>query len=71
MPNNEATTPIPLERLAAPARRALVGAGYSTLQQLAQVSEVEVKQLHGIGPNALSVLREALAAQGMSFAKEG
>ena len=55
--------------LASPARRALLGAGYTRLEQLTQVSEEEVNQLHGIGPNALDQLRSALAARGLSFAK--
>lgn len=55
--------------LASPARRALVGAGYRRLEQLAELSEAEVKQLHGIGPNALDQLRHALAAKGLSFAE--
>ncbi len=54
--------------LAAPARRALAGAGYTRLEQLAHVGEAEIKQLHGIGPNALKVLRSALKAQELSFA---
>ncbi|MFL5666664.1 MAG: DNA-binding protein [Ktedonobacteraceae bacterium] len=54
--------------LAAPARRALVGAGYLRLEQLANLSEAEIKQLHGIGPNALKQLRSALSAKGLSFA---
>ena len=54
--------------LAAPARRALAGAGYSRLEQLSRVSEAEIRQLHGIGPNALDQLRRALAARGLSFA---
>jgi hypothetical protein len=59
--------------LAAPARRALVQAGYSRLDQLAEVSEAEIseaeiKQLHGIGPRALDQLRRALGARGLSFA---
>jgi hypothetical protein len=54
--------------LAAPARRALAAAGYSRLEQLADVSEDEIKKLHGIGPNALDQLRRALSAQGLSFA---
>lgn len=57
-------------RLAAPAQRALAGAGIQNLQQLAKLSEDEVKQLHGIGPNALERLRRALATNGLSFAKE-
>lgn len=54
--------------LAAPARRALAGAGIRRLEQLTRMSEAELKDLHGIGPNALRQLREALAARGLSFA---
>ena len=54
--------------LAAPARRALIGAGYLRLEQLSKVSETEIKQLHGIGPNALKQLRLAMDAKGLSFA---
>jgi hypothetical protein len=57
------------EKLAAPARRALVGAGYLRLEQLSQVTEAEIKKLHGIGSNALEQLRRALAAKGLSFRK--
>jgi predicted flap endonuclease-1-like 5' DNA nuclease len=59
-----------LPKLAAPAQRALAGAGYSRLDQLAKVSEDEIKQLHGIGPNALKELRRALKAKGLSFASK-
>lgn len=55
-------------RLASPARRALVGAGYVRLEQLARLSEKEVLKLHGMGPKALEQLRQALAAKGLSFA---
>jgi hypothetical protein len=58
---------LPIE-LAAPARRALVGAGYLRLEQFTKLSEAEVKQLHGVGPNALNQLRRALGAKGLSFA---
>ena len=61
-------TPIPIEKLAAPARRALSGAGYSTLQGLAKAKESDIAALHGIGPNALAVLKRELAAHGLSFA---
>ena len=54
--------------LAAPARRALIGAGYLRLEQLTNVSETELKQLHGIGPNAIAKLRRALGAKGLLFA---
>jgi hypothetical protein len=56
-----------LPKLAAPAQRALAGAGYFRLDQLAKVSEEEIRQLHGIGPNALMELRRALKAKGLSF----
>lgn len=54
--------------LTQPARRALIGAGYWRLGQLAAISEADLKRLHGIGPKALGQLRRALAAQGLSFA---
>jgi hypothetical protein len=56
--------------LAQPALRALAGAGCQRLEQVASLSEAEIKQLHGIGPNALNLLRRALAAKGLSFAKK-
>jgi hypothetical protein len=54
--------------LAQPARRALVQAGYWRLEQLTQLSEAELKQLHGVGPKAIEQLRRALDANGLSFA---
>ncbi|NJN17227.1 MAG: DNA-binding protein [Oscillochloris sp.] len=55
-------------KLAAPARRALLAAGYTRLAQLTSVREAELRTLHGMGPKALEQLRAALAAQGLSFA---
>ncbi len=54
-------------RLSAPARRALSGAGYTRLDQLAQISESELKKLHGMGPTAIAALREALDERGLSL----
>lgn len=51
-----------------PAQRALAGAGYSRLDQLAQVREADVLNLHGMGPKAMEVLRRELKARGLSFA---
>jgi DNA-directed RNA polymerase alpha subunit len=56
-----------LPKLAAPARRALAGAGYTRLEDLTQVTEAEVMKLHGMGPNAMEALRNALAERGLSF----
>jgi hypothetical protein len=55
------------EGLSRPARRALAGAGYVRLEQLAQVSEDEVSGLHGMGPRALEQIHRALADRGLSF----
>jgi hypothetical protein len=68
--NHPTKTESDLPKLAQPAQRALAGAGIQRLAQLAKLSEREIKQLHGIGPNALTQLRRALKAKGLSFAKE-
>ncbi len=56
-----------LPKLSAPARRALAGAGITRLEQLTQVTEAELKKLHGLGPNGIDQLRRALADHGWSF----
>lgn len=56
-----------LPKLAAPAQRALAGAGIFNLKQLSRFSEAEIKELHGMGPSALKVLRQSLADNGLSF----
>lgn len=54
-------------KLGAPAERALADAGIKNLKQLTKFSEAEIRQLHGVGPNALGKLRQALADQGLFF----
>lgn len=54
--------------LSAPARRALAGAGYTTLAQLSRATERELLQLHGMGPKAIRQLRDALAEHGLTLA---
>jgi hypothetical protein len=66
--NDQHETDLP--KLAAPAQRALAGAGIRRLDQLTKFSESEIKELHGIGPNALKQLRRALKTEGKSFANE-
>ena len=51
-----------------PATNALALIGVTTLQQVAEHTERELLVLHGVGPKAIRVLREALAADGRSFA---
>ena len=54
--------------LGQPALRALRGAGYTRLEQLAAVTESDLGELHGMGPKALGILRAALQARGLAFA---
>ncbi len=57
--------------LAQPARRALLQAGCTRLEQVARLSEAEVRRLHGIGPKSIRQLQEALAARDLAFANTG
>ncbi|MCA1319333.1 DNA-binding protein [Bacillus tianshenii] len=50
-----------------PATRALHGAGYTQLEELTTIREKEILSLHGFGPKALGILREALKEKGLSF----
>ncbi|MEK8127317.1 DNA-binding protein [Paenibacillus filicis] len=63
----DAETDLP-DELSQPARRALLGAGYSRLEQLAGLKEADILRLHGMGPKGIKQLRQALAARGQSFA---
>ena len=56
-----------LLKLAKPAQRTLANAGITSLQQLAKYSEEEIALLHGIGPNALRVIKQELKKHGLSF----
>jgi hypothetical protein len=50
-------------KLAAPARRALINANICTVDDLKQISETELVALHGIGKNALMILRPLLTSE--------
>ena len=56
-------------KLAKPAQRALHNAGLFSLEHLSTITEKELGQLHGIGPNALKEIKETLVANGLSFKK--
>jgi hypothetical protein len=55
-------------KLPKPAQRALQNAGISTLKQLTKLTESEISQWHGIGPNAIKEIKKTLKVNGMSFA---
>jgi hypothetical protein len=56
--------------LSNPARRALAAAGCGKLEDVTRFRAAEVAGLHGMGPKGIRILREALAARGLSFAGE-
>lgn len=49
------------------AARALATQGITTLAQVATRTEAELLALHGVGPKAVRLLREALAATGRAL----
>ena len=54
-----------LPRIGRPATQALQLAGYTGLGQLAGVPRATLAALHGVGPKALRIVEEALAAHGL------
>jgi len=66
-PDSQASS---LPKTSQPAVRALAGAGIHRLEQLTRFSEAEIGKLHGMGPKALGILRQALADRGLAFADE-
>jgi DNA-directed RNA polymerase alpha subunit len=56
-----------LKRLAKPAQRALQNAGITTLEELASRTEKEITALHGIGKNAIAVIKTTLQENGLSL----
>lgn len=69
MPTDEAASDFP-KGVGNPARRALAGAGYTRLDQLTAAREGDLRKLHGMGPKALGILKQALADRGLSLADD-
>jgi hypothetical protein len=61
LPGEEMTSLPP--GLSGPARRALAAAGLDSLEDVARFPRAELAALHGMGPKALQVLDNALAAE--------
>ena len=53
--------------LSGPALRALHRAGIRQAADLARWTEADLEELHGMGPKAVTVLREALKGLGKQF----
>ena len=60
-------TPAPLPPIGRPATAALEQTGITTVRQVASCTEPELLALHGVGPKAVRILAEALAAEGLTF----
>jgi DNA-directed RNA polymerase alpha subunit len=56
-----------LSLLSAPARRALLNNGITSLEELTTYSEKEILNFHGMGPASLPKLRSALLESGLTF----
>jgi hypothetical protein len=57
----------PLPKLSAPAHRALVSAGVSSLEDVARFTKAEILGLHGIGKSTILPLEDALRKAGLGF----
>jgi hypothetical protein len=53
-----------LPKIGSPATRALAAEGIATLEAAAGLGKKRLLALHGVGPRAIRILREALAAKG-------
>jgi predicted flap endonuclease-1-like 5' DNA nuclease len=52
------------------ANRELVANGYTTYDSLTKVSAKTLLKIHGVGPKAVRILGEELAAQGKAYAAD-
>ena len=52
------------------AARELAAHGYTTYDSLTKVSAKELLKIHGVGPKAIRILGEELAAQGKAYAAD-
>ena len=60
-----------LNKLAKPAQRALQNENINTMEELLRYTEKEVLELHGIGKNAMNIIRQTLLENGLSFSNNG
>ncbi len=58
-----------LNRLARPAQRAILSTGVTTLEQLSNMTEDEIYNLHGIGKNAMKTILATLEENGLSLSR--
>ena len=63
--------PLPLpDGMGSVAPRSLALAGYTDLCQCSTATARELLAIHGVGPKAIRILREAMTAEGLAFRDE-
>ena len=67
LPENSLSPNFP-RSMGRPANAALVALGVTTLEQAAEMGERKLLAVHGVGPKAVRILREQLAARGLDLA---
>lgn len=55
------------DKIGKTAARELANNGITSLEKLAEYSRKELLEIHGVGPKAIAILGEALAAIGLSY----
>jgi DNA-directed RNA polymerase alpha subunit len=58
-----------LKKLSAPAERAIQSTGVKTVEALAEMSEKEIMELHGIGKHGMETIKAFMAENGLSLKK--
>lgn len=58
-----------LPKTSAPAERAMESIGITKLEDLTNFTEKELLNLHGFGPKAMRILKEALKSANLTFKK--
>lgn len=61
---------IPMPQFGGPALEALALHEIKTLNDLTGKTEKELLKIHGVGPKAIRILKEALTENGMAFKEE-
>lgn len=62
------TTPLPAN-IGGPATRALEAEGITSLEAISELTEKELANLHGVGPKAISILKQCLDENQMCLLK--
>jgi DNA-directed RNA polymerase alpha subunit len=59
-----------LQKVAKPTQRAIQNEGIKTMEQLSKYDEKEFSKLHGIGKNAINVIKQIMSENGLSFSQK-